>query len=123
MTRQELLRLVEIAEILGESKQRDDQLRREPIFPAPVDRWARGNLWSAADVRRWGADLCGRRGPVASAPLADSFATFPHTLAPRRPTPRSSLSAGSPATTIGKLALATELVDLIQQAEVWRPEQ
>jgi hypothetical protein len=27
---------------LGVSKQRADQLRREPDFPAPVDRWARG---------------------------------------------------------------------------------
>ena len=22
-------------------------------FPAPVDRWARGGLWAAVDVRRW----------------------------------------------------------------------
>jgi len=53
MTRRKLLRVVEIAEILGVGKQRADQLRREPDFPAPVDRWARGDLWAAADVRRW----------------------------------------------------------------------
>ena len=52
MTRRKLLRVVETAEILGVSKQRADQLRREPDFPAPVDRWARGDLWAAADVRR-----------------------------------------------------------------------
>ncbi|TMK32268.1 MAG: DNA-binding protein [Actinobacteria bacterium] len=48
-----LLRLVEIAELLGVSKQRADQLRRRADFPAPVGRWARGDLWAAADVRRW----------------------------------------------------------------------
>jgi len=53
MTRRKFLRVVEIAEMLGVSKQRADQLRREPDFPAPVDRWARGDLWAAADVRRW----------------------------------------------------------------------
>jgi predicted DNA-binding transcriptional regulator AlpA len=35
MTRRKLLRVVEIAEMLGVSKQRADQLRREPDFPAP----------------------------------------------------------------------------------------
>jgi predicted DNA-binding transcriptional regulator AlpA len=44
MTRRKLLRVVEIAEILGVSKQRADQLRREPDFPPPLDRWARGDL-------------------------------------------------------------------------------
>jgi hypothetical protein len=65
MTRRKLLRVVDIAEILGVSKQRADQLRREPDFPAPVDRWARGDLW-AADVRRWARTYEGgaaRRGP------------------------------------------------------------
>jgi hypothetical protein len=53
MARRKLLRVVEIAELLGESKLRADQERREPGFPAPVDRWARRYLWTAADVRRW----------------------------------------------------------------------
>jgi hypothetical protein len=59
MTRWKLLRVVEIAEILGASKQRADQLRREPNFPAPVDRWARGDLWAPADVRRWARTYAG----------------------------------------------------------------
>jgi hypothetical protein len=42
MTRRKLLRVVEIAEILGETKQRADQLRREPDFPGPVDRPTEG---------------------------------------------------------------------------------
>jgi predicted DNA-binding transcriptional regulator AlpA len=53
MTPRKLLRLVEIAQLLGVSKQRADQLRRQEDFPDPVDRWARGDLWAAADVRRW----------------------------------------------------------------------
>jgi hypothetical protein len=45
--------------MLGVSKQRADQLRREGDFPAPVDRWARGDLWAAADVRRWARTYAG----------------------------------------------------------------
>jgi predicted DNA-binding transcriptional regulator AlpA len=66
MTRRKLLRVVEIAEILGVSNQRADQLRRGPDFPAPVDRWARGDLWAAADIRRWARTFDGgatRWGP------------------------------------------------------------
>jgi predicted DNA-binding transcriptional regulator AlpA len=66
MTRRKLLRIVEFAEILGVSKQRADQLRLDPDFPAPVDRWARGDLWAAADVRRWPQTYAGgaaRWGP------------------------------------------------------------
>src|SRR5512132_2199259 len=66
MTRRKLLRVVEIAELLGVSKQRADQRRREPDFPAPGDRWARGDLWAAADVRRWARTYAGgaaRWGP------------------------------------------------------------
>src|SRR6266545_3667867 len=59
MTRRKLLRVVEIAEILGVSKQRADQLRREPDFPPPLDRWARGDLWSVDDVRRWARSYVG----------------------------------------------------------------
>jgi predicted DNA-binding transcriptional regulator AlpA len=59
MTRRKLFRLVDIAEILGVSKQRADQLCRDPDFPAPVDRWARGELWAAADVRRWARTYAG----------------------------------------------------------------
>jgi hypothetical protein len=65
VTRRKLLRVVEIAEFLGVSKQRADQLRREPDFPAPVDRWARGDLW-AAETFDGGAALHWRRDPVGS---------------------------------------------------------
>jgi predicted DNA-binding transcriptional regulator AlpA len=68
VTLRKLLRVVEIAEILGVSKQRADRLRREPDFPAPVDRWARGDLWAAADIRRWARTYAG--GVVGSALLA-----------------------------------------------------
>jgi hypothetical protein len=57
MTRRNLLRFVEIAEIPGVSKQRADQLRQRPDYPAPVDRWAR---WRSLGGRRhspMGADL------------------------------------------------------------------
>jgi hypothetical protein len=30
--------MVEVAELLGVTKQRADQLRRQPDFPTPVDR-------------------------------------------------------------------------------------
>lgn len=53
MTPRKLVRLVEIAELLVVSKQRADQLRGRADFPAPVDRYSRGDLWAASDVRRW----------------------------------------------------------------------
>jgi prophage regulatory protein len=59
MTPRTLLRLVEIADLLGVSKQRADQLRRRPDFPAPTDRYSRGDLWSASDVERWARTSAG----------------------------------------------------------------
>jgi predicted DNA-binding transcriptional regulator AlpA len=53
VTAPRLLRLVEIAEMLGVSKQRANQLRRQGDFPEPVGRWARGDLLAAKDIRRW----------------------------------------------------------------------
>jgi predicted DNA-binding transcriptional regulator AlpA len=53
MTRRKLIRLIDIAELLGVSKQRAHQLAWEEGFPAPVDRWSRGDLWAASEVRRW----------------------------------------------------------------------
>ena len=53
-----ILGLVDIAEMLDVTKQRADRLRRRPDFPAPVGSWARGDLWSERDVRRW-ARSCG----------------------------------------------------------------
>jgi hypothetical protein len=52
MTPRKFLRLVDVAELLGLSKQRVDQLRRQAGFPAPVGRWARGDLWAAGDIPR-----------------------------------------------------------------------
>ena len=48
-----IFRLVDIAELLGVTKQRADQLRHRPDFPLPIGAWSRGDLWAAADVRRW----------------------------------------------------------------------
>jgi predicted DNA-binding transcriptional regulator AlpA len=53
MTRPKLFRVIDVAELLGASKQRADRLRRHPDFPAPVDRSSRGDLWTASDIRRW----------------------------------------------------------------------
>jgi hypothetical protein len=61
--RRKLPGVVEIAEILGVSKQRADQLRSEPDFPAPVDRWARGNLWARSCSARSLVRLASRAGP------------------------------------------------------------
>lgn len=47
------LRLVDIAALLGVSKQRADQLRRDSLFPPPSARYALGFLWSASDVQAW----------------------------------------------------------------------
>jgi hypothetical protein len=60
MTRRKLLRVVEIAEILGVSKQRADQLRREPKFPTPVSRLA-GELGAPYGPR---PTFDGGRGPT-----------------------------------------------------------
>jgi predicted DNA-binding transcriptional regulator AlpA len=53
MRTRKTLRLLEIAELLGVSRQYAHQLRRRPDFPAPVERYSRGNLWAASDVKRW----------------------------------------------------------------------
>jgi predicted DNA-binding transcriptional regulator AlpA len=47
------VRIVEIAEILGVSKQRAHQIADEPGFPAPIERDGRGRLWSRREVERW----------------------------------------------------------------------
>jgi predicted DNA-binding transcriptional regulator AlpA len=48
-----IVRLIEIAEILGVSKQRAHQLAGERGFPKPVDRDGRGRLWSRREVAAW----------------------------------------------------------------------
>ena len=47
------IRLVEIAERLGVSKQRTHQLADEPGFPAPVERDGRGRLWDRREIQSW----------------------------------------------------------------------
>lgn len=61
------MRLVEIAEMGGVSRQRADQWTRQVDFPAPVERWRRGAVWDAAEVRRWLArPRVGHRPPGSS---------------------------------------------------------
>lgn len=43
----------EIAELLGVSRQRVDQLSREVGFPQPLGEHAGGRVWRLADVERW----------------------------------------------------------------------
>ena len=47
------LRLVEIAELLGVSKQRAHQIADEPGFPNPVAEDGRGRLWDRREVAAW----------------------------------------------------------------------
>jgi len=46
-------RVVEIAELLGVSKQRAHQLAAERDFPAPVTEDSRGRLWDRREVAAW----------------------------------------------------------------------
>jgi predicted DNA-binding transcriptional regulator AlpA len=47
------MRLVEIAELLGVSKQRAHQIAAEPGFPSPVAEDVRGRVWSRYEVQAW----------------------------------------------------------------------
>jgi excisionase family DNA binding protein len=47
------IRLVDIARLLGVSKQRVHQLASEGRLPAPVGRDSRGRLWSRKKVQAW----------------------------------------------------------------------
>lgn len=46
----------EIAELLGVSRQRVDQLTRRPEFPTPVAELASGRFWVRGQVERWAVD-------------------------------------------------------------------
>lgn len=48
-----LVRLVDIAEMGGVSRQRADRWTKRADFPAPVERWRRGAVWDVAEVRVW----------------------------------------------------------------------
>ena len=47
------VRLVEIAELLGVSKQRAHQIADESGFPSPLAEDARGRRWDRREVAAW----------------------------------------------------------------------
>ena len=49
----ELVSTVEIAELLGLTRQRIDKLSRSDTFPAPVASLAIGRVWRRDDVVGW----------------------------------------------------------------------
>lgn len=51
-----LMGLAEVAELLGVSRQRADQLARTRGFPDPVATLVGGRIWERADVERWALD-------------------------------------------------------------------
>jgi hypothetical protein len=57
MTKPRAVRLVEIAELLGVTKQRAHQIAEAKGFPAPLAEDARGRVWSRFEVqagaKRW----------------------------------------------------------------------
>jgi hypothetical protein len=53
MPKPKTVRLVEIGEILGVSKQRAHQIADEPGFPAPVGEDGRGRQWNRREVTAW----------------------------------------------------------------------
>jgi hypothetical protein len=56
MPRSSTVRLVEIAELLGVSKQRVHQIAAERDFTAPVSEDGRGRLWDRREVTAWAKD-------------------------------------------------------------------
>ncbi len=60
-----LVGAAEIAEMLGVSRQRVDQVAGEPDFPEPEVVLAAGRVWKRSDVERWIAKHPRkRRGPL-----------------------------------------------------------
>lgn len=53
MAKLDLMGIAEIAERLGVTKSRADQLVRQQGFPAPAARLKMGIIWEAADVEAW----------------------------------------------------------------------
>ena len=51
--RSKTVRIIEIAELLGVSKQRAHQIADESGFPAPVTEDGRGRLWDRREVQAW----------------------------------------------------------------------
>ncbi len=54
-----LLRLVDIARLLGVTKQRAYQLSGRRRFPTPAATYAKGRLWRQSDVELWARDYRG----------------------------------------------------------------
>lgn len=54
-----LMGLTEIADLLGVSRQRADQLSKHLDFPKPVAMLASGRVWETASVEDW-AERTGR---------------------------------------------------------------
>ena len=52
-SRDRLAGVHEIAELLGVSRQRVDQLSRQVGFPEPVDTICTGRVWRLVDVEAW----------------------------------------------------------------------
>jgi predicted DNA-binding transcriptional regulator AlpA len=52
----QLLRVIEIAEYLGVSKQRAHQLAAERGFPKPARRPRSGRLWEPRVIERWAVE-------------------------------------------------------------------
>ena len=48
-----LVGIKEVADMLGVSRTRADQLSRRPSFPEPKVRHARVRLWEETDVQAW----------------------------------------------------------------------
>lgn len=55
----ELVGATEIADLLGVTRQRVQQLANDPGFPEPVARLKMGNVWVLEDVIAW-AERTGR---------------------------------------------------------------
>jgi predicted DNA-binding transcriptional regulator AlpA len=53
MTKDSTVRLLDIAKLLGVSKQRAHQMAAEPRFPTPVSQDSRGQQWDRREVERW----------------------------------------------------------------------
>lgn len=53
MAEEALVGTAEIAELLGVTNQRVDQLSRTDAFPAPIAVLAAGRIWKRDDIERW----------------------------------------------------------------------
>lgn len=56
---EELVGTAEVAELLGLTRQRVQQLTRDADFPAPIAKLSAGWIWRRSDVEQWLRD----RGP------------------------------------------------------------